>query len=52
LFILIYFPCVAVFAAIRKESGSVWWALFTIFYTTILAYVISLIVYQVGSIFI
>lgn len=52
LFILIYFPCVAVFAAVRKESGSIWWAIFTIFYTTTLAYIISLIVYQLGSLFI
>ncbi len=52
LFILIYFPCVAVFAAIKKESGSIWWALLMIFYTTALAYLVSFIVYQVGSIFI
>ncbi|MGL5681910.1 MAG: ferrous iron transport protein B [Marinifilaceae bacterium] len=50
LFILIYFPCMAVIAAIRKEAG--WkWALFTIFYTTILAWIVSCIVYQIGSLF-
>ncbi len=48
-FILIYFPCVAVIAAIRKESGSAKWALFTIFYTTALAYLFALVIYQVGS---
>jgi ferrous iron transport protein B len=52
LFILIYFPCIAVFAAIKKESGNIFWALFTIFYTTTLAYIISLTVYQIGSLFI
>ncbi|MBI9064605.1 MAG: ferrous iron transport protein B [Marinilabiliaceae bacterium] len=51
-FILIYFPCVAVIAAIKKESGSWKWALFTIGYTTGLAWVMSFIVYQVGSLFI
>ncbi len=51
-FILVYFPCVAVIAAINKESGSWKWALFTIFYTTGLAWLLSLIVYQVGSLFI
>lgn len=51
-FILIYFPCVAVIAAINKESGSWKWALFTIFYTTGLAWLLSLAVYQVGSLFI
>lgn len=50
LFILIYFPCMAVIAAIRKEAG--WkWALFTVFYTTGLAWVVSFCVYQVGSLF-
>ena len=51
IFVLIYFPCVAVIAAIRKESN--WkWAVFTMVYTTGIAYVVSLIVYQVGSLFI
>lgn len=50
LFILIYFPCMAVIAAIRKEAG--WkWAAFTVFYTTGLAWVVSFCVYQVGSLF-
>jgi ferrous iron transport protein B len=51
LFILIYFPCIAVFAAIKKESGSIWWAVFMIVYTTALAYLISFTVFQVGSLF-
>lgn len=47
LFILIYFPCVAVIAAIRKEAN--WrWALFTMVYTTGLAWLIAFVVYQVG----
>ena len=50
-FILLYFPCVAVIAAIKKESGSWKWAAFTILYTTGLAWVISFIVYQTGNIF-
>lgn len=50
LFILIYFPCMAAIAAIRKEAG--WkWAIFTVFYTTILAWIVSFCVYQVGQIF-
>ncbi len=52
LFILIYFPCVAVIAAIKKESGKWKWAAFVVFYTTGLAYLVSLIVYQVGSLFV
>lgn len=49
LFILIYFPCVAVIAAIKKESGSWKWAAFTIFYTTALAWIISFAFYQIGN---
>lgn len=50
LFILIYFPCMAVIAAIKKEAG--WkWAVFTMFYTTGLAWLVSFCVYQLGSIF-
>ncbi|MDR0659556.1 MAG: ferrous iron transport protein B [Prevotellaceae bacterium] len=51
LFVLIYFPCIAVIAAIKGESGSWKWALFTILYTTGLAWVVSFIVFQVGSLF-
>lgn len=50
MFILIYFPCVAVIAAIRKEAN--WgWAIFTMVYTTGLAWLVSFLVYQVGSLF-
>ena len=50
LFILIYFPCMAVIGAIKKEAG--WkWALFTIFYTTGIAWIVSFCVYQIGSMF-
>jgi ferrous iron transport protein B len=52
LFILIYFPCIAVFAAVKKESGNVWWAVFIVLYTTSLAYLISLAFYQLGMAFI
>lgn len=51
LFTLIYFPCVAVFAAVKKESASIWWAVFMVFYTTGLAYVVSLTCYQAGKLF-
>jgi ferrous iron transport protein B len=48
LFVLIYFPCIATIAAIKNESGSWKWALFVIFYTTILAWLVSFSVYQIG----
>jgi ferrous iron transport protein B len=51
LFVLIYFPCIATIAAIKGETGSWKWALFAACYTTALAWVVSAVVYQVGSIF-
>jgi ferrous iron transport protein B len=51
IFILIYFPCIAVFAAIKKESGQWRWAAFTALYTTALAYLSSLLIFQLGSAF-
>lgn len=52
LFILIYFPCIAVFAAVKRESGNLWWAIFMVFYTTSLAYIVSFTVFQVGKLII
>ncbi len=49
IFILIYFPCIAVGAAIKNESGSWKWSAFLAIYTTGLAYIMSLLVYQIGS---
>ncbi len=51
-FILIYFPCVAVVAAIKKEAGHWKWAAFAVLYTTGLAYLVSLLIYQIGNVFI
>jgi ferrous iron transport protein B len=48
LYILIYFPCIAVIATIKKESS--WkWAVFTMFYTTAIAWFVAFVTYQVGS---
>ncbi len=52
LFVLIYFPCIATIAAIKNESGSWKWALFVVFYTTALAWVVSFLVFQLGSLII
>ncbi|MBF0760970.1 ferrous iron transport protein B [Dysgonomonas mossii] len=51
LFVLIYFPCVATIAAIKEESGSWKWGVFSIVYTTLLAWLISFVVYQIGCLF-
>jgi len=49
LFILLYFPCIASIIAINKEAGHWKWGLFSIFYTTSIAWIISFIVYQTGT---
>ncbi|MFC2151661.1 ferrous iron transport protein B [Bacteroidota bacterium] len=51
IFILLYFPCIASIAAIKKESGHWKWAIFTVFYTTFIAWFMSLLIHQVGSLF-
>lgn len=47
-FILFYFPCVATITAIKNESGGWKWALFTAGYTTIFAYIASLLTYWIA----
>lgn len=51
LFVLIYFPCIATLVAIKQESGSWKWAIFTAGYTTALAWLVSFAVYQIGGMF-
>ncbi len=51
LFVLIYFPCIAVIAAIKREAN--WkWAIFTMTYTTVLAWIVAFATYQIGQLFI
>ena len=52
LFVLIYFPCIATVVAIKHESGSWRWAVFGAVYTTVLAWIVSASVYQLGSLLI
>ena len=47
-FVLLYFPCIATIAAIKGESGSWKWGLFAAGYTTLLAWIVSFLIYQVG----
>lgn len=47
-FVLLYLPCVATVAAIRRETGSVKWMLFSIAYSTGMAWLMAFIVYQGG----
>ncbi|MBR3784222.1 MAG: ferrous iron transport protein B [Bacteroidales bacterium] len=49
LFILLYMPCVSTIVAIKNESGKWKWALFTVAYTIGLAWIVSTLVFQIGS---
>ena len=48
LFVLLYFPCFATIATLRHEAGK-GWAWFTVFHSLALAWLVSFIVYQIGS---
>jgi ferrous iron transport protein B len=48
IFVLLYFPCIATIAAIRRESGHWAWALFAVVYTTGVAWCVATLVYQLG----
>ncbi len=49
IFILIYFPCLGVVAAIKHESNSWKWALFEVLYTTSLAWIAAFFVYNIAN---
>lgn len=49
MFVLIYFPCIAVISAIWKESKRLKWAVFSAVYTTGIAWVVAFGIYQIGK---
>ncbi|MBS4014580.1 MAG: ferrous iron transport protein B [Bacteroidetes bacterium] len=49
LFVLLYFPCIGTIAAISREAGHWKWGVFAMVYTTSLAYIVSMLVFQIGS---
>ena len=51
-FILLYFPCIATFVAIKQEGGGWKWAILTAVYTIFLAWVAAFITFNLASIFI
>lgn len=50
-FILLYFPCIATFVAIKKESGGWKWAIITAVYTIVLAWVAAFVTFHLASLF-
>ncbi|HPP31057.1 MAG TPA: nucleoside recognition domain-containing protein, partial [Soehngenia sp.] len=50
--VLLYTPCAATIATVKRETNSTKWALFMAIYTFLLGYIMSVLVYQVGNLFI
>lgn len=48
-FVLLYMPCLATLAAIRRETASLKWMIFSISYSTLLAWGLAFLVYQGGT---
>jgi ferrous iron transport protein B len=48
---LLYVPCVAVLAAVKRETNSWKWPIFMVLYTTGIAWILSVLVYQSGILF-
>ena len=51
IFNLLCAPCFAAIGAIKREMNNGKWTLFAIVYQTVFAYAVSLVVYQLGSLF-
>ena len=49
IFVLLYIPCIATVATIRRESNSYRWMFFSVGYTTLVAWIMSFIVYNGGQ---
>lgn len=50
-FVLLYFPCIATLTAIRRETGSWKYPLFSVVYNTSLAWIFSFLTYLIASLF-
>jgi ferrous iron transport protein B len=50
IFILLYFPCIAAVTAMAKESG-VKWAIFSLVYNTVVAWIAAWLVIHIGGLF-
>ena len=48
-FVLLYFPCAATLIAIKNEAGSWKWTALSLAYTSALAWIISFLIFQIGT---
>jgi len=49
--VMAYVPCLATVAAVKMETGSWKWPIFIVVYSSLVAYLISFIAYNVGRLF-
>ena len=49
IFVLLYFPCIATVSAIAQETGGWKWALFSVVYNTVLAWVVAFAAIHIGG---
>ena len=50
-FILLYFPCIATFVAIKNETGKWRWAIACCIYTMVIAWVMAFLAFRIGILF-
>jgi len=50
-FVLLYFPCIATFVAIKNETGSWRWAILLCLYTIVVAWLCAYVAYRIGMLF-
>lgn len=50
-FTVLYMPCIATFAATKRELNSMWHAILAVTYQTVVAYIVAFLFFQIGSLF-
>ncbi|MBP5332704.1 MAG: ferrous iron transport protein B [Bacteroidales bacterium] len=50
-FVLLYFPCVATFVAIKNETGKWRWAILLCLYTILVAWICAFVAFHIGQLF-
>ena len=51
-FVLLYMPCLATVGAIKRETQSAKWTMFATLYPFVVAYIVALVIYCIGNLFI
>ena len=50
-FVLLYFPCIATFVAIKNETGGWRWAILCAVYTIVVAWILAFATYRIALLF-